>query len=52
VAFAQPVPNVRWEYIRVSEPSIDRMNELGAQGWEHTSGTTSNSYWFFKRRLP
>ena len=52
VACAQNSSNVRWEYIRVPEPNVDRMNELGAERWEHTSGTTSNSTWFFKRRLP
>ena len=62
VAFGQTSSNVRWEYRWIrsesknSPPSIQRLNELGMEGWELVTVTTDFEtdwyYAYFKRRLP
>ena len=44
----------KWEYFELSEPNVERMNKLGAMGWELVACTDFNGMtWraIFKRPM-
>ena len=59
-AFAQSSPSVRWEYTyfvqntdQMNDAQIQRLNQLGAEGWELVAyGGYNGKSLILKRRLP
>jgi len=56
MAFAQNSPSVRWEYLITNTTSVQRLNQLGSEGWELVAvignPAANNDRQYFRRRLP